>query len=124
MLCSCIHTNGTGANASLHSNRSMSSAVIPVFSKAYAVAGIGRPQRFFDFLRSFGLTVQVKSFPDHYVFSLKDFPADPDVVILMTEKDAVKCRSFSDKRFWYVRVKARVTDRSFQQIQQVLRKHA
>ena len=35
------HASGTHANASLISTRSMSSMVMPVFSNAYAVAGIG-----------------------------------------------------------------------------------
>jgi tetraacyldisaccharide 4'-kinase len=30
--------------------------------------------------------------------------------VLMTEKDAVKCRAFADSRLWYVPVTARFSD--------------
>ena len=39
--CSAIQAMGTGAKASLHSKRSMSSIDMPDFSRAYAVAGMG-----------------------------------------------------------------------------------
>ena len=57
-----------------------------------AVAGIAKPSRFFDSLRSMGITLnQTVALPDHADISAADLP-DADAVII-TEKDAVK---FSD----------------------------
>ena len=57
-----------------------------------AVAGIAKPERFFDSLRSMGITLnQTIALPDHADISVADLP-DADAVII-TEKDAVK---FSD----------------------------
>jgi len=57
-----------------------------------AIAGIGRPERFFDMLRRQGLLVEAVAFPDHHEFSVADLAFDDDLPLLMTEKDAVKCR--------------------------------
>lgn len=59
-----------------------------------ALAGIGYPERFFDMLRSYGICVDGRAFPDHHVFIPEDIPATT-LPLLMTEKDAVKCREFS-----------------------------
>lgn len=71
--------------------------------KITAMAGIGNPKRFFDDLRKKGLVFSEIEFPDHYAFSKKDFVHLHDEMILMTEKDAVKCVDYCDKRFWFVR---------------------
>lgn len=63
--------------------------------RVHAVAGIGRPARFFDTLEAAGMTVVPHPFPDHHAFVPDDLPpADPHCPVLMTEKDAVKCRHF------------------------------
>ncbi|HLF97917.1 MAG TPA: tetraacyldisaccharide 4'-kinase, partial [Methylococcaceae bacterium] len=72
--------------------------------KVRALAGIGNPQRFFGHLRSFGLEVEDRAFPDHHVFRAEDLAWGDDVPLLMTEKDAVKCRAFSQKNLWMVPV--------------------
>ncbi len=57
-----------------------------------AVAGIARPQRFFDTLTHMGIRLdQTVALPDHTDISNRDLP--PADVVLVTEKDAVK---FSD----------------------------
>jgi tetraacyldisaccharide 4'-kinase len=74
----------------------------------HAVAGIGNPQRFFDRLRSLGITHTPHAFPDHYPYTPADL-AFPDCdAILLTEKDAVKCAAFADTRYWVLRVEARI----------------
>jgi tetraacyldisaccharide 4'-kinase len=70
----------------------------------YAVAGIGNPQRFFSVLKKAGLQIIEQPFPDHHLFNAQDFVEMKKGFILMTEKDAVKCREFADERFWYVPV--------------------
>jgi tetraacyldisaccharide 4'-kinase len=75
--------------------------------KANAVAGIGNPGRFFDLLRHARIKVIEHVFPDHHVFSVNDFAnMDASLPILMTEKDAVKCKSLGLKNAWCLSVDA------------------
>lgn len=66
-----------------------------------ALAAIGNPNRFFESLRELGLTFETRVFPDHYFFQEKDLHCTPDEVIIMTEKDAVKCAGFSHAQCWF-----------------------
>ncbi len=67
-----------------------------------ALAGIGNPERFFSMLRDHGLRVDARSFPDHYEFQSGDMPMTT-LPVLMTAKDAVKCREFAAGHDnWYV----------------------
>jgi tetraacyldisaccharide 4'-kinase len=76
--------------------------------KLHAIAGIGHPFRFFAHLNNLGLTGQVHPFPDHHRYTPADLAyADADA-ILMTEKDAVKCRPFAIKKCWVLRVEAQL----------------
>lgn len=70
-----------------------------------AVAGIGNPARFFADLRGLGLSVREHAFADHHQFRAEDFStlAGP---LLMTEKDAVKCRMLALPDAWSVPVHA------------------
>jgi tetraacyldisaccharide 4'-kinase len=72
----------------------------------HAVAAIGHPARFFASLRAQGLTPIEHPFPDHHVF----VPAELDFAdgrpVLMTDKDAVKCRAFAKAGWWTVPVRA------------------
>jgi tetraacyldisaccharide 4'-kinase len=72
----------------------------------HALAGIGNPDRFFNLLASAGLICNTHSFPDHYRFQQHDIEFGDDKPILMTEKDAVKCRAFASKQHWYLPVQA------------------
>lgn len=65
-----------------------------------AVTGIGRPRGFFDMLARAGLTTETQAFPDHHAFLPGELPADRP--LLMTEKDAVKCRAFAGTDWWAV----------------------
>jgi len=78
--------------------------------RVHAIAGIGHPQRFFDMLSKLGLTVEAHAFPDHHNYSKQDVSFDEDLPLLMTEKDAVKCRRIIDGNAWVVRVKAQPDD--------------
>lgn len=70
-----------------------------------AVTAVGNPQRFFATLEDLGLRFDRKTYPDHYYFTDQDFSSWGENVI-MTEKDAVKCRNFQGKRLWYLPVRA------------------
>jgi tetraacyldisaccharide 4'-kinase len=76
----------------------------------HAVAGIGHPGRFFAMLRAKGFEVIEHVFPDHYLYCAEDFQFSDVLPIIMTEKDAVKCKSFADKRFWYFPVDVKIDD--------------
>jgi tetraacyldisaccharide 4'-kinase len=78
--------------------------------KVHAVAGIGNPENFFSLLRSLGFELQEHVFPDHYVLSPSDLSFDDGLPVLMTEKDAIKCESFSGENIWYLPVQAELSD--------------
>ncbi len=84
--------------------------------KIIALCGIGNPDRFFHTLRSAGLTIKTRVFPDHYCFQPKDIDLDADVMMIMTEKDGIKCRQFADERHWVLEGSAVVDERLVQGI--------
>ncbi|WP_374087958.1 tetraacyldisaccharide 4'-kinase [Methylomicrobium lacus] len=72
----------------------------------HAVAGIGHPARFFQGLERAGLTCITHDFPDHFAFQAQDVDYGDTLPVLMTEKDAVKCKQFANARLWAVPVEA------------------
>lgn len=70
----------------------------------HAVAGIGTPNKFFDLLTAHGVNVIPHPFPDHHQFTMHDLTFSDRLPILMTEKDAVKCKYFASERYWVVPV--------------------
>jgi tetraacyldisaccharide 4'-kinase len=75
--------------------------------KVNAVAGIGNPGRFFDLLHHARIKTIEHVFPDHHVFCAADFEGmDPSLPILMTEKDAVKCKNLGLPNAWFLSVDA------------------
>jgi tetraacyldisaccharide 4'-kinase len=85
-----------------------------------AAAGIGNPARFFAMLRSAGLVFQEMPLPDHYDFAVNPFADLSADIILITEKDAVKCMQMegikNDPRLWVVPVTARIDGALAEQI--------
>lgn len=67
----------------------------------HAVAGIGNPGRFFQVLKNLGFLAQTHAFADHHSFKDEDLPWRQDI-ILMTEKDAMKCAHLSHENMWYL----------------------
>ena len=74
----------------------------------HAVAGIGHPQRFFAHLTQLGLDVTPHAFPDHHPYTVADLAPCDGHDVVMTEKDAVKCRGFANARWWVLTVDADV----------------
>ncbi len=73
----------------------------------HAVAGIGNPERFFRQLESLGAQPIRHEFPDHHRFRPTDLDFGGDgTTVIMTEKDAVKCRGFASDNCWYLAVAA------------------
>ena len=80
--------------------------------RAHAIAAIGHPARYFATLRTLGIEVVPHAFPDHHAIDAQDLPREAGI-ILMTEKDAVKCCAFADARCWFLRVEAEVDSALF-----------
>lgn len=94
-----------------------------VGSRVHAVAGIGNPARFFDAVRAQGIEVIEHPFPDHHHFTQTDFIFDDGLPVLMTEKDAVKCRAFAKPNWWSVPVSAELPTSFFDAIIQRITPH-
>jgi tetraacyldisaccharide 4'-kinase len=77
-------------------------------TRVHAVAGIGQPGQFFEALRALGLEIVEHPFPDHHPFRQPDFAFEAGATIVMTEKDAVKCRSFASEHWWMLPVEAQL----------------
>jgi tetraacyldisaccharide 4'-kinase len=94
--------------------------VLPVSAfrgrRAHGVAAIGHPERFFDTLRSLGIDVDPHPLPDHAVPGPAQLAFDDGAPVLMTEKDAVKCRGFAGPSHWYLEVGARFTEADAQRL--------
>lgn len=74
--------------------------------KIHAVAGIGFPANFFDYLEGLGANLIKHPYPDHYFYCKDDFSFANDAMVVMTEKDAVKCRGIAGDNFWFLPVEA------------------
>ena len=71
----------------------------------YAVAAIGHPGRFFRMLEKLNIAAEKQAFPDHHSFKAADFSGvEKGAAILMTEKDAVKCKRLGLQNAWYIPV--------------------
>ena len=98
-----------GVAAALAINlRDSSKTPLPSFAgkDVHALAGIGHPERFFNLLRGFGLSLIVHPFNDHAALQASDLAFADDLPVLMTEKDAVKCSTFAQVNHWYVPIEA------------------
>jgi len=74
--------------------------------QVHAVAGLGNPERFFSFLQRQGMRVIRHEFPDHYQYAQNDIVFNDDLAVVMTEKDAVKCRHFASAGQWCLPIQA------------------
>jgi tetraacyldisaccharide 4'-kinase len=73
-----------------------------------ALAGIGNPARFFSHLQRLGLSFTAHAFADHHAYAQADLAFGDADVIIMTEKDAIKCVRFARENCWVLPVDARV----------------
>ncbi|MFK3659918.1 tetraacyldisaccharide 4'-kinase [Scandinavium sp. NPDC088450] len=89
-----------------------------------AMAGIGHPPRFFATLEQCGAhPLKTVALADHQALTAASVEAlaDENHSLVMTEKDAVKCRSFARDNWWYLPVDAVFDDqRASQLIQQLV----
>ncbi|MCH8930377.1 MAG: tetraacyldisaccharide 4'-kinase [Proteobacteria bacterium] len=71
-------------------------------------------------LEQAGLTIERHAFADHFSYRAKDLVFAGDFAIVMTEKDAVKCRSFELGDAWYLPVRTQFLDDGEEQIRKQL----
>jgi tetraacyldisaccharide 4'-kinase len=74
--------------------------------RVHAVAGIAYPERFFAMLRNRGIGVVPHAFADHHRYRAEDFEFGSRLPVLMTEKDAVKCRDLAKDGYYSVPLQA------------------
>jgi tetraacyldisaccharide 4'-kinase len=77
-----------------------------VGQRVHAVAAIGHPSRFFGSLRAAGIEVVEHAFADHHAYVAGELDFGDQLPLLMTDKDAVKCRRFAQPHWWRVPVQA------------------
>ncbi len=83
----------------------------------HGVAGVGNPTRFFRQLEALGLEVIRHPFPDHHPFEESDLDFGDDGWILMTAKDAVKCRNMTIRnKLWAIPAVTEIDPRVFDRI--------
>lgn len=82
-----------------------------------AVAGIARPDRFFNYLRSSKIATHLNvTFPDHHYYRETDISRLRELYcygLITTEKDAVRLRTLKvvqSSGFWYLKVRLRFLD--------------
>ena len=91
--------------------RSFAGAPFHVGHTLQLVSGIGNPERFYALMENLPYPVARIEFPDHHKFSAEDFEGervDIHQPIVMTEKDAVKCRRFATPNFWALRAEMKL----------------
>lgn len=93
-------------------------------TRVHAVAGIGHPQAFFDALSSLGLSVDAHALPDHAQITTENISFPDGAPVLMTEKDAVKCRSSAASarlaNCWAVRLDVAISEADARAVHRLL----
>ncbi|MFT4290051.1 tetraacyldisaccharide 4'-kinase [Enterobacter sp.] len=84
-----------------------------------AMAGIGHPPRFFATLEQCGARIEKRvPLADHQALVPEQVAAFtvPGQTLIMTEKDAVKCRAFAKDNWWYLPVDAELSGEQPEQL--------
>jgi tetraacyldisaccharide 4'-kinase len=81
----------TGKQQSLESMRG---------ERVHAVCGIGNPARFYRLLSDAGIEVEEHSYADHHHYTEADISFGDGLAVIMTAKDAVKCRPYAKQNHW------------------------
>ena len=92
----------------------------PMHNQVHAVAGLGNPGRFFDLLEKLGFDIVRHPYPDHHNFDSSDLFYLDHLPIIMTEKDASKCKDFDNNKIWYLKIDADVNNKFIDQLQSKL----
>ena len=104
----------------LKSGKSYSIDNWPMHKQVHAVAGLGNPGRFFDLLEKLGFDIIRRPFPDHHNFLSSDIFYLDHLPIVMTEKDASKCKDFDNNKIWYLTIDADVSNKFIEKLDKKL----
>lgn len=88
--------------------------------KITAIAGIAHPDSFFKMLAANGLAVVKQPKPDHHSYTAADFPEKQ--LILMTEKDAIKCADIVHPDAWVVKTRIVVQPETIEALDELIQK--
>lgn len=88
----------------LLTQRALAVSLIGQLGSLVAVAGMGNPEKFFNTLSEFNVNFTRKVFPDHGAITQRDLAEFGDQQIIMSGKDAVKCREFAQANYWVLEV--------------------
>nr|WP_264477786.1 tetraacyldisaccharide 4'-kinase [Halomonas malpeensis] len=81
-------------------------APLPFAPPVHAVAGIGHPARFFETLEALGVTGERHPLTDHHVFDATTLAFTPPRPVVMTAKDAIKCKNLAPADSWALEIEA------------------
>lgn len=95
-----------GALTELVSGRTVTPERWEASRRVHALAGIGHPTRFFDTLRTLGFDPVEHPLRDHARIEPEQLRLESGLPLIMTEKDAVKCRRWAPENCWALRVDA------------------
>jgi tetraacyldisaccharide 4'-kinase len=87
----------------------------------HAVAGIGNPARFFRTLEEAGFVIMPHPLADHHHFTREDVDFGDGLQVVMTEKDAVKCREFSSLQHWALQVNTLIDENWLRRVEAEIR---
>jgi tetraacyldisaccharide 4'-kinase len=92
--------------------RPFGGAPFNIGNRVQAVTGVGNPCRFYALLEKLPYKIVPFEFPDHHQFKEEDFEGngiDAYQPVVMTEKDAVKCRGFAQSYFLYLSIDTKLS---------------
>jgi tetraacyldisaccharide 4'-kinase len=99
-----------------------SGAILPLadfYGKSvHVVTAIGHPQAFVAALEQAGMQVDARLLRDHAILTQADLEFGDDWPVLMTGKDAVKCRRFAAAHHWVVEAQVAMSDAAAAQVMQ------
>lgn len=93
------------------------------FSSVNAIAAIGDPSRFFNTLNQCSISCnQAVGYVDHHAFTEDELATyDALIPLVMTEKDAVKCRTFAQSHWWYLAVSAQFNAADIKELNRLIK---
>ena len=101
-------------NLSTNEVKPFGGAPFNIGNRIQAVTAIANPNRFFETLENLPYPIEKIYYPDHYEFSPDDFISekiDEHQPVVMTEKDASKCKDFDNNKIWYLKIDADVNNK-------------
>ena len=104
----------------LNSGKEYSVDKWPMHNQVHAIAGVGNPNRFFDLLLRLGFEFDKNPFPDHHKYNKRDLYFLDHLPILMTEKDAAKCKHFNNTKIWYLSIESKIESQFIDRLEEKL----